>query len=315
MRRLLWELLGKLKPATQQWFKHHGHVCPHRREVKVWQFIVMSLARHIWSPPGTWDAAYEQRYDDELALLLPLTGREPKQNSPRKARLDEETSARCSYAKALNVGFARQGSDAQTAAVLSLQVLLSLDPHGARVQPKPELLFYTPAGFHAAVCKTLMQAVHLNPLGVSVAAVQGQLGCAANSSSSGGRFIGPLEAAGSGQGTYHTNGISLSDHHHQQQQQQQQRDLVSDRLQQPHPLQAWSCAAFPAWYVWWHIGLLAYQQQQQQGPGGGLGTIGSSSSSSSSAMGSSSAAGGCGGCNGGRSAVCLQDLYSSVEAR
>jgi hypothetical protein len=312
MRRLLWELLGKLKPAAQQWFKYHGHVCPHRRDVKIWQFVVMSLARHIWSPPGTWDAAYEQQYNDELALLLPLNGREPKQNLPQKSRLEEETAARSGYAKALNVGFARQGSNAQTAAVLSLQVLLSLDPHGARVQPKPELLFYTPAGFHAAVCKTLMQALQINPWGAPVAAAQGQLGCVANSSSgsgSGGRFIGPLEAAGSGQGTCHTNGISLTQQ--QQQQQQQQQELVPDRQQQPHPLQAWSCAAFPAWYVWWHIGLLAYHQQQQQQQHGGVVRAGSGGSSSSNRTGSGSAAAG----SSGSSAVCLQDLYSSVEAR
>jgi hypothetical protein len=35
---------------------------------------------------------------------------------------------------------------------------------------------------------------------------------------------------------------------------------------QQHPLQAWSDVLFPAWYVWWHIGLLAYHQQQQQPP-------------------------------------------------
>jgi hypothetical protein len=53
----------------------------------------------------------------------------------------------------------------------------------------------------------------------------------------------------------------------QQQQQQEQGDpnqVSYTNEQNPHYLQAWSEVLFPAWYVWWHIGLLAYHQQQQQ---------------------------------------------------
>jgi hypothetical protein len=223
MRRLLWELLGKLKPAAQQWFQQHTGMCPHRGDVELFAEVVVCLARHIWAPPGDWDG---REWDGpEQALLLPRNLRSVQTKSPDA----EETTARESYARVLNAGFAAQGAHGQAAAVLSLQVLLSLDPHGARVQPKPELLFYTPAGFHAAVCKTLMQAVSPGHWGAASCSVLQQQQQAA--------VVPPWRR--------------------QQLTEQQQQ-------QQPHPLQAWSCAAFPAWYVWWHIGLLAYHQQQQQ---------------------------------------------------
>jgi hypothetical protein len=82
-------------------------------------------------------------------------------------------------------------ADTTAAAITSLQVLLSLDPHGDRVQPDPDLLYFTPAGFSAAVSKALM--------------------------------------------TY-----CLPD-------------------QQQH----WCGPGLPVWYVWWHLGLAAYQTDQQ----------------------------------------------------
>jgi hypothetical protein len=30
MRRLLWDLLGRIKPTAQKWFKTHARMCPHR---------------------------------------------------------------------------------------------------------------------------------------------------------------------------------------------------------------------------------------------------------------------------------------------
>jgi hypothetical protein len=275
MRRLLWELLGKLKPSAQQWFKHHTGMCPHRGDVELFAEVVVCLVRHVWAPPGEWDG---REWDvPEQALLLPRNLRLVQTKFPDA----EETTARESYAGVLNAGFATQGAHGQAAAVLSLQVLLSLDPHGARAQPKPELLFYTPAGFHAAVCKTLMQAVS-----------PGHWGAAS---------------------------CSVSQQQQQQQQQQQaavvppwRRQQLTGQQQQQHPLQAWSCAAFPAWYVWWHIGLLAYHQQQQQQHNTGnaaaaaVGCIAGSSSSSSSS-------GGDGGGSG--TAVQAQELYNSPDAR
>jgi hypothetical protein len=199
MRRLLWDLLGKLKPTAQAWFRDQMFMCPHRGLSREWRMVVMSLARHIWCPPGEWDEQAEQ----QLALLLQFEAREARDCESTVI----EDQARGSYTHSLNAAFVEQGADAQAAALLSQQALLALDPHGARVQPRPELLFYTPAGFHATVCKTLMQATQLLP------------------------------------------GL-------QQQGQQQQ-------IQGAHPLQLWTAAALPAWYVWWHIGLLAYHQQQQ----------------------------------------------------
>jgi uncharacterized membrane protein YgcG len=191
----------------------------------------------------------------QAALLLPLQARRPGRpdNSPAVA---VDTLQRSSYAHSLNVAFAQQqqqqggaaGAAANVAALLSLQVLLSLDPHGARVQPRQELLYYTPAGFHVAVCKTLMNGL------------QPQLP---------GR--GPLSIT-------------------------------------------WSQAALPVWYVWWHIGLLAYQQTQKQQQGRPPGSSGGSSSGSSggrSSGGSSSGSSGGSGNNGGG----MQALYDNPDAR
>jgi hypothetical protein len=70
--------------------------------------------------------------------------------------------------------------------------------------------------------------------------------------------------------------------------------------------QPWSQAAFPAWYVWWHIGLLAYhiqQQQQQQHPIGSEDNVAAANGCSSSSSGA---------CD---MPLSLPDLYSSADAR
>jgi hypothetical protein len=239
MRRLLWDLLGRIKPTAQQWFRTTLCMCPHTTHEVLWAMVAMSIARHLWAPPGPWRA----NSVSETALLLPLHAR----RSTEGHIFDGFVRERSEFVHALNLGFAQQGSEGTTAALLSMHALLALDPHGARVQPQPELLYYTPAGFHTAVCKTSMQAMQ------------------------------PMMAAA---------------------QQQQQCDGGSQQQQQQQ--QFWSGVEFPARYVWWHIGLLAYHQQQQQqqqqrktrqdrqivGQGTGLhdDAGGSSSSSSSSSV-------------------------------
>jgi hypothetical protein len=226
-----------------------------------------------------------------MSLLLPLFVRKPDK-CPIRDKCIQERSDR---AHSLNLGFMQQGAEGTAAAVLSLQALLCLDPHGARVQPRPELLFYT---FHAAVAKTLMQALQ-QPASVAVVHV----------------------------GSACTNGTSAdADHRGNNAEQQQQQQTVGGSQQQQQQQQgshwlharcAWTSAALPVWYVWWHIGLLAYHQQvQQQGqqphsvrsaagaaadctPGSRNNTDNSSSSSSSSSSGSD----------------IMQALYNSPDAR
>jgi hypothetical protein len=169
----------------------------------------------------------------------------------------QQQLARSTYARSQNVAFAQQHSQGQLAALLSMHALLALDPHGARVQPHQELLYYTPAGFHVAVCKTLMQTLKL-PAQVQQQQHEQQL---------------------------------PQPQKQQQQQQQQQCDLLS---------QPWSQAAFPAWYVWWHIGLLAYRIQQQQQTGSERDVADANGTSSSSS---------------GDVPLSLHNLYSSAEAR
>jgi hypothetical protein len=275
MRRVVWDLLGRIKPTAQQWFRRFGFMCPHRSNKDKWRDVVVSLARHIWSPAGPWDEGCEA----QLALLLPLHVRSTDRVKEQEAAA--EAAARARYAHCLSASFALQGADAQAAALLSLHALLAMDPHTARMQPRPELLFYTPAGFHAAVCKTLMQAVEVTsgvPLQSAAAAAYGNTN---RSSSIGGWTAGTAAAAG---------GSAC----------QQQQDQAGGQPK-PHHLQAWSAATFPAWYVWWHMGLMAYQQQQQQHAPAAVG--GRHISSGSSSDGSSS------------SSLSLLDLYNSAEAR
>jgi hypothetical protein len=238
MRRLLWDLLGKLKPTAQAWFREHFNMCPHRLDIVAWHAVMLSLARHIWAPPGDWGAEHEA----QMWLLLPSRIRDAwyREGSPHEAA---RAAARKHYAWALNTAFESQPGNSQAAAVLSLHSLLALDPHGARVQPRPELLFYTPAGFHAAVCKTLMQALQ-------VPAVQGPAPSAAATAAA---------AAASDAGAESDSGQEVGSEGAEKPFSQ----MLDSGFPSPHYLQAWSDVLFPAWYMWWHIGLLAYHQQQQ----------------------------------------------------
>jgi hypothetical protein len=220
MRRLLWDLLGKLKPTAQAWFKQYADMCPHTDEGALWRMVVLSLARHIWAPPGEWGLAEEQ----QMQLLLPKA---ITQVNEQDGKQDINQDAAVShYARLLNSASQQASMRGSAAAVLSLHALLALDPHGARMQPRPELLFYTPAGFHAAVSKVLLQSSQLPPASDAAAAAGNRDGQQVNSS-------------------------------------QQQQQLGEEGVQ-PHHLQSFSDVLFPAWYMWWHIGLLAYHQQQQQ---------------------------------------------------
>ena len=311
MRRLLWELLGKLKPAAQQWFKQHARMCPHRGNIVLWHMVVMSLARHIWAPLGDWNLHSQQ----QMRLVLAPSAID----RTLTLRAEAQPGRTVHYARALGFAFERD-ADAFGAAVLSLQVLLALDPHGARVQPRPELLFYTPAGFHSAVCKTIVQATVLPAPPPAPEPAAGEAG----------DDVAAAAAAGDADDVDSMEGGSCE-------------------VRPPHYLQAWSDALLPAWYVWWHIGLLAYHQQQQQQqqqqhtaavvspplspdtpqplvlPGrqaplaaaaaDGVVRGAVAAATQKAQPGRSSSSTSSGGGSSAQAPVCLQDLYSSPDAR
>jgi hypothetical protein len=307
MRRLLWDLLGRVKPTAQAWFRQHAFMCPHRGLLDEWRDVALSLARHLWGPPGEWDDSCEE----SVALLLPLRVREPTRLRDGAAAA-EDAAIRGQYAQRLSAAYAQQGPDGQVAAVLSLQALLSLDPHGARVQPRPELLFYTPAGFHAAVAKTLMQALQPVPQNQRL-----HLQATAGQAHAGGSGLSNGTSAAAAAG-------SVTQQQEQPEQQQTEEEEEDQHSTEPHYLQAWTSAALPVWYVWWHVGLLAYQQQQQAVAAGGSSSRGASAKGSSGGRGSSSSNGTSakGSSNGGSSSrgvhtpkEALKDLYASPDAR
>jgi hypothetical protein len=246
MRKLLWALLGRLKPSAQEFFRIFLLMCPHRTDVQLWDLVAFSIARHLWTPPGDQQPAAvaaaaapgsvaaaaaaapgntSSVTDDPMALLLSSRFRlivDSREDTDDVMKA--EAAARRAHAQSLNAGFwQRDAAETQTAALLSLHALLALDPHGARVQPHPDLLYYTPAGFHAAASKCLLQ--HL--VGESPA------------------WPPPSVARTAGDGS-------------------------PDPAQRKLRRHRWSDPALPAWYVWWHLGLVAYhqhrqgQQQQQQ---------------------------------------------------
>jgi hypothetical protein len=255
MRRLLLDSLAFVNPTAHAWFKTNACACPHSIKKELWHMVTMSIARHLWAPNGPWTPESERK----LALVLPLNARQPPVHAD-SALAWAQQQAQASYAHRLNVAFAETQlqlphEKVLTAALLSMHALLALDPHGARVQPRQELLCYTPAGFHVAVCKTLMDGLQLPP--------------------------------------------------QQQQQQQQQEQQMAEQQRQ-----YWGQADFPAWFMWWHIGLLDYQQQQRhkqqrqqwRQQRQAAGRVPSSSSSSSSG----SDRGAC---------LTLAELYDSPDAR
>jgi hypothetical protein len=299
MRRLLWDLLGKLKPTAQAWFMDHG-MCPHNPLRHDWCLVALSLARHIWAPAGTW-GAYSL---DQMNLMLPARARNPRGAG------DSYRLQRAMFARELNLGFAQQGADGQVAALLSMQALLALDPHSARVQPKPELLYFTPAGFHVSVMKTLMEGLLVWPAPDSDAPRSRSIGVQDESSST------QQDTAGS-QGRTKQQQQQQEEKEHpgqhpgdqQHDRQQQQEEVHCQQMQQNAAF--WSQAALPAWYMWWHIGLLAYhqQQQQQQQDFKAVGNAVQPESAGHQAGRGSTA------CTASCSVVRLQDLYSSTDAR
>lgn len=180
-----------------------------------------------------------------------------------------------------------------------MQALLALDPHSARVQPRPELLYFTPAGFHVSVMKTLMEGLVMWP----------STHAEASRPSKHDQFSSMQQ----GMNALRSQGKQQQQQLQQEQVQQQQRDgPQAEQQQQGHCQQLqqnvpfWSQAVFPAWYMWWHIGLLAYHQQQQQQR---CKTAGNAVQPESAGTCSSSA------CTACCSKVQLQDLYSSTDAR
>eukprot|EP00775_Hariotina_reticulata_P005261 gene5261-5496_t len=145
-RRLLWQLLGRIKPTAQAWFAELG-ICPHLHSETVWHMIAASIARHIWTPPTV------DRRLQYLAVPLQLSSRLP---SSTLVATPKRRDALLQTAAAISQSCLTRPADTTAAAITSLQVLLALDPHEERVQPDPDLLYFTPAGFTAAVSKALM---------------------------------------------------------------------------------------------------------------------------------------------------------------
>jgi hypothetical protein len=49
-RRLVWGLLGRLKPTAQAWYVQHYGMCPHCPDQQLWSAVARSLRRHLWVP-------------------------------------------------------------------------------------------------------------------------------------------------------------------------------------------------------------------------------------------------------------------------
>jgi hypothetical protein len=87
-RRLMWGLLGKLKPTAQAWYVQYYGMCPHCADYKLWGAVARSLRRHLWLPP------------DADAIKWQLSGRFCLQHcSEQQCRLMVQ------YARALNEAF------------------------------------------------------------------------------------------------------------------------------------------------------------------------------------------------------------------
>jgi hypothetical protein len=195
-----------------------------------------------------------------MALVIPSAHRTADDAQPTGVRNEAEAAATAAYAHSLNAAFAaREYGETAAAALLSLHTLLALDPHGHCVQPHPDLLFYTPAGFSAAVSKVWMQHV----MGCTWQSQAGQ----------------QQNGAQQQNGTQEQDGTQQQDEQDEQaQQQQQQRAETGSQPagtmsggEHDAPQQgavSWCQQALPEWYVWWHLGLVAYHEQQQQGPQG-----------------------------------------------
>jgi hypothetical protein len=50
-RRLVWGLLGRIKPSAQAWYVQQYGMCPHCPDGKLWNAVSRSLRRHLWVPP------------------------------------------------------------------------------------------------------------------------------------------------------------------------------------------------------------------------------------------------------------------------
>ncbi|WIA41745.1 hypothetical protein OEZ86_009088 [Tetradesmus obliquus] len=48
--RLLWGLLGRLKPTAQAWYVQYYGMCPHCPERRLWQLVSHSLGQCLWLP-------------------------------------------------------------------------------------------------------------------------------------------------------------------------------------------------------------------------------------------------------------------------
>eukprot|EP00775_Hariotina_reticulata_P005260 gene5260-5495_t len=148
-RRLLWQLLGRIKPTAQAWFAELG-ICPHSQHTMVWHMIAASIARHIWTPPHI-----DKQQQHHLGRPLSLVKKQGFVTEQELRLHRQELQRTASIVNHLWASSDATG-EALEAAITSLQVLLALDPHEERVQPDPDLLYFTPAGFTAAVSKALM---------------------------------------------------------------------------------------------------------------------------------------------------------------
>ncbi|WIA21457.1 hypothetical protein OEZ85_000664 [Tetradesmus obliquus] len=159
-RRLLWGLLGRLKPTAQAWYVQYYGMCSHCPDHKLWAAVCGSLMRHLWVPPGADAVAWQ------------LSGA----HCPPRSAWPEQPGRMAQYARALNAAFkARAGSceaadsdcfssSHDAATMMSHQVLLSLSPLQHKLHPATEVTPLCPSSFMPAVNKLLQQQLGMAQL-------------------------------------------------------------------------------------------------------------------------------------------------------
>ncbi|WIA41744.1 hypothetical protein OEZ86_009087 [Tetradesmus obliquus] len=88
-RRLLWGLLGRIKPTAQAWYVQYYGMCPHCPDHKLWAAVCRSVMRHLWVPPGADAVAWQ------------LSG----PYCPLHIARQEQQARMALYARALNAAF------------------------------------------------------------------------------------------------------------------------------------------------------------------------------------------------------------------
>ncbi|WIA21453.1 hypothetical protein OEZ85_000661 [Tetradesmus obliquus] len=145
-RRLLWRLVGRIKPTARRLFAAEKGMCPHSDNTYMWHELISSLKLHLWVAPG--DEAGLGRL-----LLCKPTLEAHLLAQPRSFFVRH-------FARAANLAFA-QGYSCPAAPLLSHQVLLALSPLHRHQLPQPELAPLLPSSFGPVVARVLSQQLGL----------------------------------------------------------------------------------------------------------------------------------------------------------